>query len=826
MPDLGEGLPHLLLSNTATVEPYTTPVPGRGPTLNTPIRNRMRHAEFLFEKLARVRAESTVLTEQRTAFGVDAQQGIYLQFESEPNFDLKFESLERSRQGIELLSIKKVEGRTLATVFVAEGQLTHFWNLLTAYRDQVTSRGEPKHKDLIEGVSDIHLAVLDALWTDDREVLPTTEDPIWWEVWLRVGEQRGETLAYFEAHAERIGLTVGTERSNFPDRTVVLVRGSRSQMARSINLLNCIAELRKAKDTADFFTEMAPPEQAEWVHAALETLTPPSEQSPAVCILDTGINHQHPLIAPALQATDLHSYHPTWGVDDHQGHGTEMAGLALYGDLTDLLANPEPITLRHRLESVKILPPPPEQNPSHLYGAITKESVARAEIQAPARQRVVSMSVTTTDFRDRGQPSEWSAAIDALASGADDDQRRLLIVSAGNTDPADRHLYPNSNITDGIHDPGQAWNALTVGAYTEKTFIDPNTYPGWMPIAPRGDLSPSSTTSVIWSRPWPTKPDIVLEGGNMGLDPGVDTAFCIDSLELLSTYFRPVERLLINSRETSAATALASRMAAILQAQYPVFWPETLRGLLVHSANWTPAMLQRVADENLTRRNAVERLLRCYGFGRPELQTVLWSAQNSLTLIAQETLLPYHQVGSAIKTRDMHIHSIPWPRDVLQELGETLVEMRVTLSYFIEPNPGRRGWTKKHRYMSHGLRFDVKTPTETLDEFRARINQAARDEELENITPGDSADWVLGTKLRSLGSIHSDTWKGTAADLAERGFLGVYPVIGWWRERRQFGRWARQARYSLVVTIKTPETTMDIYNPVAAMIQPVVQVVS
>lgn len=32
------------------------------------------------------------------------------------------------------------------------------------------------------------------------------------------------------------------------------------------------------------------------------------------------------------------------------------------------------------------------------------------------------------------------------------------------------------------------------------------------------------------------------------------------------------------------------------------------------------------------------------------------------------------------------------------------------------------------------------------------------------------------------------------------------------------------ARYSLVVTIKTPETEMDIYNPVATMIRPVVEV--
>ena len=142
---------------------------------------------------------------------------------------------------------------------------------------------------------------------------------------------------------------------------------------------------------------------------------------------------------------------------------------------------------------------------------------------------------------------------------------------------------------------------------------------------------------------------------------------------------------------------------------------------------------------------------------------------------------------------------------------------RVTLSYFIEPNPARRGW-RKHRYASHGLRFDVKTPLESLDEFRQRINKAARDEEFDRASSSDSGRWLLGPDLRSLGSLHSDRWKGTAAELAQRGFIGIYPLIGWWRERHQLGRWNKLARYALVVTIQTPEVDIDVYTPVANMI--------
>ena len=208
--------------------------------------------------------------------------------------------------------------------------------------------------------------------------------------------------------------------------------------------------------------------------------------------------------------------------------------------------------------------------------------------------------------------------------------------------------------------------------------------------------------------------------------------------------------------------------------------------------------------------------LRCYGQGVPDLQRALRSLSNSATLIIQETLRPYEQVGSEIKTKDMHLHRLPWPTQVLADLGAVEVRMRVTLSYFIEPSPGRRGWTRKHRYQSYGLRFDVKRPTDTEDEFRKRISKAAREEDEEVEMERDDRQWDIGPQLRDKGSIHSDTWTGTAIELARCGVLAVYPVSGWWRERKHLGCWDRSARYSLIVTIETPET--DVYTPIATQI--------
>lgn len=166
----------------------------------------------------------------------------------------------------------------------------------------------------------------------------------------------------------------------------------------------------------------------------------------------------------------------------------------------------------------------------------------------------------------------------------------------------------------------------------------------------------------------------------------------------------------------------------------------------------------------------------------------------------------------------MNLHSLPWPKEKLEQLGEAKVELRVTLSYFIEPNPGERGYKRKHHYASYGLRFQVKKPLETHDQFRHRINKATRKEE-KNISGSKEEDnWFLGPHLRSQGSLHSDIWTGTAVDLASRGMIGVYPVGGWWKEQTQEERHDQPVRYTLIVTIRVPEIECDIYTPVSNLI--------
>jgi len=797
-----------------------------------PQLDRAQHGASLRAQLDDLHSLAEGAAERQQEIGLSAGLGIQVQFTSRPDAELAFEKLaaEGKSKGIELLSVQEDEAgkAILANVFVPDGQLQHFERLVTDYLEEKTDKNrKPRdHKGLLNTIGSIRASAIRGLWMDSPELLPADiAEQFWWEVWLR--RRRGDGGASVDDFKKLAALSqcaVGDAVVNFPERSIVVMFGSQQQLAQSVMVLNCVAELRRAKETADFFVGMGAAEQQLWMDDLLARLqiAPDAEDTPRVCLLDTGINRGHPLLDQVIAPADLYTVDPAWGTDDTENHGTGLAGLVAYGDLYAALASSGPIVVGHRLESVKLTPhhgANPGDDKHHAY--LFSQGVTRPETNFGQRRRVFSSAVTSTDYRDFGRPSAWSAMVDSLAS---DDLNvgefpRLFVLSAGNIPDSQQWAeYPASVSVNQIHDPGQAWNALTVGAFTSKTTITEANAQHFQPIAPDGALSPFTTTSSLWNeRAWPLKPDVVFEGGNAATDGTVADTFA--SLELLTTNNRPLTRLFWTTNATSAASALCARMAAQLVIAYPQLRPETIRALIVHSAEWTPAMLQMVPPQGAQRtKQEFARLIRHCGWGVPDLERALWSAGNSLTLVVEDQVHPYKKEKSVIKTRDMNLHAFPWPKEQLEALQDIEVEMRVTLSYFIEPNPSARGSSSKYHYPSHRLRFAVRRQLETVEDFQARINAAVIREEDGGATATTDSRWTLGEMLRHRGSLHQDGWRGSAAELASRGFLAVYPSNGWWRVRKAQERYDLPARYSLIVSIRTPQTEVDLYTTIAQQV--------
>jgi len=172
------------------------------------------------------------------------------------------------------------------------------------------------------------------------------------------------------------------------------------------------------------------------------------------------------------------------------------------------------------------------------------------------------------------------------------------------------------------------------------------------------------------------------------------------------------------------------------------------------------------------------------------------------------------------KFKDCHVYRLPWPKGILEELGEQDVRLKYTLSYFVEPNPGSYAALDPQRYQSYGLRVDLKRRLETPENFLKRVNPLER-ENPKNPAPkgGDNSGWKFGPNSISSGSLHCDEWTGPAVQLAARDVLSITPVTGWWRSRGSAEECRRTTRYALVVTLSAPEIDIDLRTPIENIVK-------
>lgn len=787
---------------------------------------RKRDLDRAFEEVDEKRAETTL--EELQALGV-----VIVLEGAEAAFPLKLDSLEQlsshrtvpKRPKWLLLSVRAATEGSVeqATVWVSDQYRAAFLQLFEGYLTKTTEAGNPRNRELVANIGRIRGAVLEDLW---RSKGSPPDGRRWWEVWLRPDDDAVEVL---RAYATQRELRVAPNVLGLIDRTVAWVEGSWSDLEHLPFSAVPVAEIREP-EFVDTVEDLSPNDQDELTQDLADRVEPAdSAAAPRVCHLDSGVRASHVLLSHSLDPADVHTLFPPSGFDA-QNHGTLMAGLALYGPLDDLLLGSGRVRLRHRLESVKILPDSGPGTDPLAYGVATAHAVSLPESRAP-RQRVFCMPVTA-DPDLPGEPSLWSAAVDALAVGADvgqsddgitvlggpdPDSARLFVISAGNVDPDDYQTdYRSACDASPVEDPAHAWNALTVGAHTELITVpsDPD-FNGWSAVSVEGDISPHSRTSLLFARQWPIKPDICMEGGNVLTDGASDFSNDHPLLSLRTTDARD-DTAIGSANATSAATAQAARLAAMAQTAYPSYWPETVKGLLVHAAEWTPVMRAEI-DAVPGKRDRLNLLCR-YGWGVPTDETVLASSRQAVTLVAQDDFVPFD--GPDFAARRFRLHRLPWPTEQLQEIGAADVTLRVTLSYFVEPTASRRGWRRRYSYASHGLRFELKGPTESLQEFLMRVNREAQSEEAGGVPASSRADrWLVGPNQRNFGALHQDIWEGPGAELAEMGTLAVHPVGGWWKNRKVSDRVDRPVRYALIVSLKTAEQGIDLYAPIAVQLE-------
>ena len=813
---------------------YSSKVSGGGGS-SIPERNRQLHAQYLQKRFDAIKAEDTEVKQQMIALSLPARSGTYLEFSSAVGYDLASTSLENQKAEIQLLNIRQVtteddQKQTFATIYVPHGKENVLLDKLRKYATEECN-GKPKNDTLFRSIEDVKLALLEALWTDNQKDFPTERND-WYEVWIRISEIEKVTIDQqcnrFKTSLQSLHISYKEDSIlTFPERAVFLVCTNKTSLA---NLLACsdqLAELRMGRALTGFLFNEDRSEQQEWVDDLCSRIQINNNTSSVVCVLDSGVNNGHPLLEPIIPAKNCGTVVGE-GIADRDGHGTRMCGTVIYGDMSSYLDNNQKIQIENQVGSVKLLPHN-SPNSKEIWGFLTEQAISSSEIIFPQKNICYCMAITAEES-EKGKPTSWSGAVDSIAYN-NNEKGRLLIISAGNI--ADiNHLdkdiinaYPNKHIFRPIQNPAQSWNALTVGAFTN--IVAPNSLDlvGYDRVAPIGGISPFSRTSLLWGKTSLIKPEVMFEGGNLYKTNDSLLPFSThQDLELMTTNRNyQISSFFDTINATSAATALASNFAGRLQAKYPHLWAESIRGLIVHSAKWTSTMEEQFPVRKGNRADMERRLRHC-GYGVPSEERAFYSTENGLTYIAQEEIQPFVRRGNKPpKMNKMHFFKLPWPREILEQLAEISVTMRVTLSYFIEPAPGEIGWKDKYRYASCGLRFDVNTENESEIAFTSRINSLIEAEENEERSKNDSKRWLIGADNRNRGSIHSDELNLTAAQLATCNLIAVYPIGGWWKTRTNLKKYNEKLRYSLIVSLDTPAENVDLYSAVKTKIEAIIQ---
>ena len=802
-----------------------------------PVSDRAAHARSLRRELDIATEKFGEYVDEQADIGLPARhRGMPLTVLGRPNVELRVgKGRPSSSTGLKILNVRRSDeaesedenndGSDQATFFVTKSRLEGLKTNLDEYaaydsavRADLSSNTRPRKIDrptnfgLFESGAMIRETTLRDLWTDDVDAFPTSRTKARWEVWTQAQLQ-----PYFLKAAKKLEVEFFGRPTEFVETVIHGVVATPLELQRLARQSAAVVELRSASSFASGFFSL----DAEDREIAMSAISRRVERAPAtapkVTILDTGVNRNNPLLKGSLAAADCRTVEAPWGTEDHSGHGTKMAGLALYGDLEEAISNRGPIVLEANLESVVVT------SPTQPATVPARDALQRAVdiVEKKSARRVYCLAQTAVGESEDGRPTSTSAVLDKLAYN-DGNATRLFCAAVGNA-PHSRNRpyqyadYESRNVRFGIQSPAQAANALAVGAVSLKRRNGERYL-----VAPPGDLMPLSRTAGVWRGPHASKPDIVMEGGNMLVDE--DGVFCRPSPDhfVLTTSREIPEKPLDVSGQTSTATALAAGLAARLAARYPKFRMETIRGLMVHAARWTPAMIEQARRFEAERgEDGWSYIIDRFGWGVPAEDRLFNSASDALTLVIEDELQPYERKiedgkEKEIRLKEMKYFKLPWPKRTLKDLDNADVRMRCTLSYFVEPDPHAVTRDRMDRYHSHRLKFDVKRFGEDDARAQRRSNRLAEESES---SAGSNDGWL--DVQRPMGTILQDEWAGKAYQLADRDGISVVPVRGWWGDMASTHNWKKPVRFSLIVSVETPEVGgYDLVAETARLVSP------
>jgi hypothetical protein len=451
-------------------------------------------------------------------------------------------------------------------------------------------------------------------------------------------------------------------------------------------------------------------EPSEWLNASADDLEREEHTGEPIGVIDDAIA-EHPLLDGLVGSR--RSFPPNYGWEPPSGHGTMVAGLALYGEFEPALRNRTPLVSRGTVHQARVLEPHPAIPRATRFATTTTahQAVESAieTLHSEEGVRVFNLSINDSDAYSGPHVALLTERIDELIR----ELGIIVVISSGNHratsnarmesghDAADAYpLYVLDELAR-IAEPATAALALTAGSLA--AYDAPQTLAG---VARVGDRAVARADEVSpFSRTGPgafkgVKPDVVEVGGNWVITDTGNLDPENPGVGVLSLGTSATGRLFSVSTGTSFAAPRVARTAAAIWAAYPDASANLVRALVAIACRVPERAGQQFQDPT-------ERL-RVLGYGRPRRDLAVSSGGSRVVML----------FDGEMPTDRAAIHPIPIPEVFAR--GQAARRLAVALAY--DP-PVRR---QRREYLAGEMSFDLLRNVSVEDVRRRYERQGAQ----------------------------------------------------------------------------------------------------
>lgn len=541
----------------------------------------------------------------------------------------------------------------------------------------------------------------------------------------------------------------------------------------------------------------------------LPNVEQPNEDSPIIGVLDSGIIPTHPLLKGSVVASE--AFGGIKSPFDQQGHGTMVAGIIQFGDVSNVLGL-ESVKLPFKLLSGRVT----NENNSFPDEKILVNVVKEAIEEFISEYTCVIFNLSLGDSRFPYEPNtkmdHWSYILDQIVH----EYNVAIIVSAGNYAPH----HHNGKILERYYDdllddpmstlipPALAVNCLTVGSKVkDDTPYLSDKKLQHIPVTGKEEASPFTRVGYGYGNG--IKPETIAYGGNYSLNTGTKQLNTSDrNLGILSTsLFNPTIGSWFETRSgTSFSAPYITRLIGLIKGKLPAAKGNLLRAILINSCHSETkiksSVFEKFDNKELKPAQLKEKYTRIQGFGDVREKFLTNSYDHYVTM--------YYE--GEMEINKVNVFEVPITEEVYNKKGKAT--LHVTLAYNPPCRDSRIDYTgvKMTYELYRGLSLeDVKKYTckPDIDEFEKDKLPKHLKKHKCKLNPS-MQEISRGTILRSSHRISSSA--ASQQVYGDKYYLAVKCQERWYSG-------PKQQPYAVVISIEHENEEATVYEEVRGVIE-------